>query len=105
MDNFYYVSIIFIQTTPQLNAESHFCYCLFDTVHTCLFDTVNIPYTQCCLLQKAQALRQISEILQLRNFSLLIFLHITYKINKFSVDMHFKLFSVSKSKTGTITYT
>lgn len=32
-------------------------------------------------------------------------LHITYKINKFSVDIHFKLFSVSKIKNGTITYT
>ena len=32
-------------------------------------------------------------------------LHITCKINEFSADMHFKLFTISKMRTSTVGYT
>ena len=43
LDNFYYVSVVFIQTTLQPKVESPFCYYFFDTVYH------SIPFTQCCL--------------------------------------------------------
>ena len=43
LDNFYYVSVVFIQTTLQPKVESPFCYSFFDTVYH------SIPFTQCCL--------------------------------------------------------
>ena len=46
---------------------------------------------------KSPALRQISDTLQLGIFYIEI-LRITYKMNEFSVDMHFKLFTISKMK-------
>ena len=91
MDNFYYVPVIFIQTTLQPKIESPF-YCYF-------FDTVyhSIPFTHVVCHSKP-SFNTILRNSPTKEFFATKIWRITYKINEFSADMYFKLFTISKKK-------
>ena len=91
MDNFYYVSVIFVQTTLQPKVESLLCYYFFDPVyhasHSLKFGCHSKPSLNTILRNSPTKELFTTEVLR-----------ITYKINEFSADMYVKLFTISKMK-------
>ena len=89
MNNFYYVSIVFIQATLQLKVVFVIVSLLQFTL---IFHTLN------AVCRSKPSLNKNLRNFLTKEFFTIEVLYITCRINKFLEDMHFKVFTVSKMK-------